>query len=78
MYSASTNFLVVWCSGIIVFFIYPCISATLSFRFLEIADQTSENFYQWFSIIMLQALSGMSFGLMIGSITDGMTAQSWA
>ena len=40
MYSAATNFLVVWCSGLIVFFIYPVITATLSFSYLEIENQT--------------------------------------
>ena len=40
MYSAATNFLVVWFSGLIVFFIYPVITATLSFKYLEIENQT--------------------------------------
>ena len=38
MYSAATNFLVVWLSGCIIFFIYPIISATLSFHYLAIED----------------------------------------
>ena len=71
MYSAATNFLVVWCSGFVVFFIYPFITATLSFRYLEIADQTPENFYQWLTVILVLALAGMSFGFMVGAVTDG-------
>lgn len=77
MYSAATQYLVVQFAGMLVFAIYPVITATLSFHYLKIADQSWENFAHWLTIAMLQSFAGMSFGFMIGTLFHGSTAPNW-
>lgn len=36
MYTAAMHYFSIWCTGIVIFSIYPIISATLSFHYLEI------------------------------------------
>lgn len=75
MYSASAYFLATWLTATLNFIFYPLITSSISFAFLKFQDHSFENYLRWIEILVIQALSGSSFGFMFGCLDlDDMAA----
>ena len=70
MYTTRVFFLVNWCMSIILSISYPIITSAISFRFLGFEDDSAGNYFKWLTILLIQTLSGQSFGFMMGTIMD--------
>ena len=70
MYSTTNYFLSMWLLSTLLTILYPIISSSIAFSFLKFEDSSFENYLQWLKILLIQALSGASFGFMIGSLVS--------
>ena len=70
MYTTRVFFLVNWCMSIILSISYPIITSAISFSFLGFEDDSAGNYFTWLTILLIQTLSGQSFGFMMGTIMD--------
>lgn len=70
MYTTRVFFLVNWCMSVILSISYPIITSAISFKFLGFDDSSAGNYLTWLTILLIQTLSGQSFGFMMGTIMD--------
>ena len=70
MYTTTNYFLSTWLISTMMTILYPIISSSIAFSFLSFTDSSLQNYGQWLKILLIQALSGASFGFMIGSLVS--------
>ena len=74
MYSPSAYFLAGWLSSTINLMVYPLITGSICFKFIEMNNDSFENYLNWISIMAILTVQGSSYGFMWGCIIDDVEA----